>query len=95
MAITSASQTPAASATAIASMSFPMVIAVGPRSQRQSSARQANKRRCALAQAGPAATLAFYNFVTLLQQALALAILALLLLFDVGAFFVGHDGSKS
>jgi hypothetical protein len=35
--------------------------------------------------------LAFDDLVALLQQALALAILALLLLLDVGAFFVGHD----
>jgi hypothetical protein len=38
----------------------------------------------------PAAALAFDHFVALLQQALALAILALLLFLDVGAFFVGH-----
>jgi hypothetical protein len=43
-----------------------------------------------LAQAGAFAALAFHHLVALLQQALALAILALLLLFDVGAFFVGH-----
>jgi hypothetical protein len=42
------------------------------------------------AQPGPAATLAFDDFVTLLEQALALAILALLLLLDVGALFIGH-----
>jgi hypothetical protein len=39
----------------------------------------------------PATTLAFYNFVALLEQPLAFAILALLLLLDVGAFFIGHD----
>src|SRR3979490_2841320 len=44
----------------------------------------------ALAKPCPAAALAFYHFVALLQQALALAILALLLLLDVGAFFIGH-----
>jgi hypothetical protein len=44
-----------------------------------------------LAHSGPATALAFYDFVALLQQPLALAILALLLLLDVGAFFVGHD----
>jgi hypothetical protein len=38
----------------------------------------------------PLAALALYDFVTLLEQALALAILALLLLFDVGASFIGH-----
>jgi hypothetical protein len=43
-----------------------------------------------LSKSRPAAALAFYDLVTLLQQALALAILALLLLLDVGAFFVGH-----
>ena len=44
-----------------------------------------------LPQPGPAAALAFDDLVALLQQALALAILALLLLLDVGTFFVGHD----
>src|ERR1700676_3482256 len=39
----------------------------------------------------PAAALALYNFVTLLEQPLTLAILALLLLLDVRAFFIGHD----
>src|SRR3984893_3741787 len=43
------------------------------------------------AQPRPAAALAFDHFVALLQQALALAILALLLLLDVGAFFIGHN----
>jgi hypothetical protein len=42
------------------------------------------------AYSGPATTLAFHDLVTLLQQALALTILALLLLLDVGAFFVRH-----
>jgi hypothetical protein len=41
--------------------------------------------------AGPLAALAFDDFVTLLQETLALAILALLLLLDVRAFFIGHD----
>jgi hypothetical protein len=41
-------------------------------------------------QPGPAATLAFDDLVALLEQALALAILALLLLLDVGALFIGH-----
>jgi hypothetical protein len=45
----------------------------------------------ALANAGAAAALAFYNFVALLQEALALAILALLLLLDVGTFLACHD----
>jgi hypothetical protein len=40
--------------------------------------------------AGPLAALAFYDLVALLQQALALAILAFLLLLDVGALFIGH-----
>jgi hypothetical protein len=40
---------------------------------------------------GPLATLALDDPVALLQQALALAILAFLLLLDVGAFFIGHD----
>jgi hypothetical protein len=39
----------------------------------------------------PATALALYDLVALLQQALALAILALLLLFDVGAFLACHD----
>jgi hypothetical protein len=41
-------------------------------------------------QPGPAAALAFYDLVALLEQALAFAILALLLLLDVGAFLIGH-----
>jgi hypothetical protein len=44
-----------------------------------------------LSKSSPTAALAFYDLVALLQQALALAILALLLLLDVGAFFVGHE----
>jgi hypothetical protein len=43
------------------------------------------------AQPRPAAALALDHFVALLQQALALAVLALLLLLDVGAFFIGHN----
>ena len=39
----------------------------------------------------PAAALALDHLVALLQQALALAILAFLLLLDVGAFCIGHD----
>jgi len=39
----------------------------------------------------PAAALAFHHLVALLEQALAFAILALLLLLDVGAFFISHD----
>jgi hypothetical protein len=41
--------------------------------------------------AGPLAALALDHPVGLLQQALALAVLAFLLLLDVGAFFIGHD----
>jgi hypothetical protein len=48
-------------------------------------------RETPLSKSRPAAALAFYDLVALLEQALALAILALLLLLDVGAFFVGHD----
>jgi hypothetical protein len=44
-----------------------------------------------LANPRPAAALAFYHLVALLQQALALAILALLLLLDVGTFLTRHD----
>jgi hypothetical protein len=42
-------------------------------------------------QPGPAAALAFHHLVALLEQALAFAILALRLLLDVGASFIGHD----
>jgi hypothetical protein len=49
----------------------------------------------ALAKPRSAAALAFYHFVALLQQALAFAILALLFLLDVGAFFVGHDSLQT
>ena len=44
-----------------------------------------------LAHPRPAAALAFYHLVAFLQQALALAILALLLLLDVGTFLTRHD----
>jgi hypothetical protein len=44
-----------------------------------------------LAHPRPTAALALYDLVALLEQALALAILALLLLLDVGTFFIGHD----
>jgi hypothetical protein len=44
-----------------------------------------------LAKPGPAAALAFYHLVALLQQALALAILAFLLFLDVGTFLARHD----
>jgi hypothetical protein len=47
------------------------------------------------AQPGPAAALAFYDFVALFQQALALAILALLLLLDIGTFVIGHDSLQA
>jgi hypothetical protein len=43
-----------------------------------------------LPEARAAAALALDHLVTFLQQALALAILAFLLLLDVGAFFIGH-----
>jgi hypothetical protein len=49
----------------------------------------------ALAKPRSAAALAFYHLVALLEQALALAILALLLLLDVGAFFIGHDSLQT
>jgi hypothetical protein len=45
----------------------------------------------ALSYPGPAAALALDHFVTLFQQALALAIFAFLLLLDVGTFCIGHD----
>jgi hypothetical protein len=47
-------------------------------------------RTSASAHPGAAAALAFHHLVALLQQTLALAILAFLLLLDVGAFFIGH-----
>jgi hypothetical protein len=43
------------------------------------------------AKSGPAAALAFDHLVALLQQALALAIFALLLLLDIGAFCISHQ----
>jgi hypothetical protein len=43
------------------------------------------------AHACPLAALAFHHPVALFQEALALAILALLLLLDVRALFIGHD----
>jgi hypothetical protein len=43
-----------------------------------------------LPHAGPAAALAFYDLIALLQQTLALAILALLFFLDIGTFFTGH-----
>jgi hypothetical protein len=42
-------------------------------------------------QSRPATALALHHLVALLEQALAFAILALLLLLDVRAFFIGHD----
>jgi hypothetical protein len=48
-------------------------------------------RSSASAHPGAAAALAFHHSVALLQQALAFAILAFLLLLDVGAFIIGHD----
>jgi hypothetical protein len=60
------------------------VVTYGPigRLPRQSSIGSAH--------AGALAALAFDDIVALFYQALALAILALLLLLDVGTFFVGH-----
>jgi hypothetical protein len=52
------------------------------------SARLADAPR--LAHTGPLAALAFHYPVALFQEALALAILALLLLLDVRALFIGH-----
>jgi hypothetical protein len=49
------------------------------------------RRGPALPYACALATLALDDLVALLQQALALAILAFLLLLDVGAFFISHD----
>jgi hypothetical protein len=45
----------------------------------------------ALAKSGAAAALAFYDLVALLQQPVALAILAFLLFLDVGTFLACHD----
>jgi hypothetical protein len=55
----------------------------------------ADKIRSALAKPGSATALAFYHFVAFLQQPLAFAILALLFLLDVGAFFIGHDSLQT
>jgi hypothetical protein len=44
---------------------------------------------------GAAAALALYDLVALLQQTLALAILALLLFLDIGTFFTGHCRSPA
>jgi hypothetical protein len=52
---------------------------------------QGRHPRQALPHASALAALALDYSVALLQQALALAILAFLLLLDVGAFFIGHD----
>jgi hypothetical protein len=41
--------------------------------------------------AGPLAALTFHDPVALLDHAFARAVLALLLLLDIGALFVGHD----
>jgi hypothetical protein len=49
----------------------------------------------ALAKSRSAAALAFDHLVALLQQPFAFAILALLLLLDVGAFFIGHDSLQT
>src|SRR5471030_1196031 len=62
----------------------------GPRSVQKRALPDASTSRAISAQPRPAAALAFDNLVALLQQALALAILALLLLLDVGTFFIGH-----
>jgi hypothetical protein len=59
------------------------------------SLRRRRDRRGRSPHAGPLAALAFDDFVTLLQETLALAILALLLLLDVRAFFIGHDDPPS
>jgi hypothetical protein len=49
------------------------------------------RRRPASPYARSLAALALDDLIALLQQALALAILAFLLLLDVGAFFISHD----
>jgi hypothetical protein len=49
------------------------------------------RRRPASPHARPLAALALDDLIALLQQALALAVLAFLLLLDVGAFFISHD----
>jgi hypothetical protein len=48
-------------------------------------------RRARSPHARPLAALAFDDLVALLQETLALAILAFLLLLDVRAFLIGHD----
>jgi hypothetical protein len=49
------------------------------------------RARCRSPYPCPAAALALYDLVAFFQQALALAILALLLLLDFGAFLARHD----
>jgi hypothetical protein len=74
------------------SVEFLYVIPAGAQSER---ARKSGAYRGgipgSLAESGPAAALAFDHLVALLQQALALAILALLLFLDIGTFVIGHD----
>jgi hypothetical protein len=78
--------------------SWPWFIAIA-----QASARAAGRRQLGIlnangahrlkrsAHAGALAALAFDDVVALFHQALALAIFAFLLFFDVGPFFIGHD----
>src|SRR5580704_13342238 len=65
-----------------------LFIANAPRAARVARAEPKNTSS---AQAGAAAALAFDHLVALLQQALALAVLAFLLLLDVGALLARHD----
>jgi hypothetical protein len=52
---------------------------------------QIHRDRAASPHPGPFAALAFDDPVALLQQALALAILAFLLLLDIRPFFISHN----
>lgn len=56
----------------------------------QMSATSAAPAACASPHARALAALALHHPVAFLDEALALAVLASLLLLDVGAFFIGH-----
>ena len=68
-------------------MNVRIIIKICLHNRQRSPFRDQNSR---LPHTRPAAALALYDLVALLQQALALAILALLLLLDVGALIIGH-----
>jgi hypothetical protein len=69
-------------------VNFPIVTATG---LRVGADVQPGARITGSTHPGAAAALAFDDLVALLEQALALAILALLLFLDVGTFLACHD----